>query len=163
MFWHMVVQMPLLVLAGWLTRSAWPRRSAQQFMAAWNVYGLNGFFLMFLILAYWMLPSAIDRAVVLPQADALKLLTLVVGGALSKHAIDRSPTVLQLFFVTLTVSMLIWLGFYFIPTELRLCNAYSLANQASTGWGLIGLGIAVESPWLLYSTVWRAQARSKAT
>ncbi len=154
MFWHMVVQMPLLVLAGWLTMSAWPRRSAPQFMAAWNVYGLNGFFLTFLILAYWMLPSAIDRAVVLPQADVLKLLTLFVGGALSKHAIDRSPTVLQLFFVTLTVSMLIWLGFYFITTELRLCNAYSLASQISTGWGLIGLGIAAGSAWLLYATVW---------
>ena len=154
MFWHMVVQMPLLVLAGWLSMSAWRPSRAPQFMAAWNVYGLNGFFLTFLILAYWMLPSAIDRAVVLPQADVLKLLTLFAAGALSKHAMDQSPTVLQLFFVTLTVSMLIWLGVYFVATELRLCNAYSLASQVSTGWGLISLGIAVGSAWLLYATVW---------
>jgi hypothetical protein len=160
MFWHMVVQMPLLVLAGWLTMSAWPRRSPLQFMTAWNVYGLNGFFITFLILAYWMLPSAIDRAVVLPQADALKLLTLFAAGALSKHALDRSPTVLQLFFVALTVSMLIWLGFYFVTTELRLCNAYSLASQVSAGWGLIGLGISTGGAWLLYAAVWRDQARS---
>ncbi len=151
MFWHMVVQMPLLVFAGWLTMSVWRPSRAPQFMAAWNVYGLNGFFLTFLILAYWMLPSAIDRAVVLPQADGLKLLTLFAAGALSKHAMDQSPTVLQLFFVTLTVSMLIWLGFYFVTTELRLCNAYSLVSQVSTGWGLIGLGIVTGGAWLLYT------------
>jgi phage shock protein PspC (stress-responsive transcriptional regulator) len=151
MLWHMVVQMPLLMLAGWLTMAAWPRHSKPKFMAAWNVYGLNGFFLTFFILAYWMLPSAIDRAVVLPQADVVKLLTLLAAGALSKHAFDRSPSVLQLFFVALTVSMLIWLGVYFITTELRLCNAYSLASQVSTGWGLIGLGIAIGGAWLLYN------------
>jgi len=162
MLWHMVVQMPLLVLAGWLTMSAWHPSRAHQFMASWNVYGLNGFFLTFLILAYWMLPSAIDRAVVLPEADGLKLLTLFTAGALSKHALDRSPSVLQLFFVALTVSMLIWLGFYFITTELRLCNAYSLASQVSTGWGLIGLGIAVGCAWLLYAAVWRDQGRTAA-
>ena len=162
MFWHMVVQMPLLVLAGWLTMSARPQRSPFQFMSAWNVYGLNGFFLTFLILAYWMLPSAIDRAVVLPEADGLKLLTLFTAGALSKHALDRSPSVLQLFFVALTVSMLIWLGFYFITTELRLCNAYSLASQVSTGWGLIGLGITTGGAWLLYAAVWRDQGRALA-
>lgn len=149
MFWHMVVQMPLLVLAGWLTMSAWPRSATHSFMAPWNIYGLNGFFLTLVILTYWMLPSAIDRAVVLPHADALKLVTLFVAGALSKNAIDQSPTVLQLFFLALTVSMLIWLGFYFLTTELRLCNAYSLASQISTGWGLIGLGIASGCAWLL--------------
>lgn len=154
MFWHMVVQMPLLVLAGWLTMAAWQRRIAPQFMASWNVYGLNGFFLTLIILAYWMLPSAIDRAVVLPQADGLKLLTLFTAGALSKHAFDRSPSVLQLFFVALMVSMLTWLGVYFATTDLRLCNAYSLASQVLTGWGLIGLGIAAGSAWLLYATVW---------
>jgi hypothetical protein len=162
MFWHMVVQMPLLILAGWLTMAAWQRRSAHPFGASWNVYGLNGFFLTFLILAYWMLPSAIDRAVVLPEADGLKLLTLFTAGALSKHAFDRSPSVLQLFFVALTVSMLIWLGVYFVTTELRLCNAYSLASQVSTGWGLIGLGIATGSVWLRHAAVWRDQGRTTA-
>lgn len=149
MFWHMVIQMPLLVLGGWLSMCALARSRASQVMAPWNVYGLNSFVSALIIVAYWMLPLAIDRAVVLHHADVLKLVTLFAGGALLRHSVERSPAVLQLFFVGLTVSMTIWLGIYFATTELRLCNAYSLDSQISAGLGLIGLGIAFGCIWVV--------------
>ena len=101
-----------------------------------------------IIFAYWMLPSAIDRAVVLPAADAAKLVTLFIGGVLLADAFARAPAVLQLFFMGYWVPMMAWLGLYLATTELRLCNAYSLDSQAHTGWSLLALGLAAGALWL---------------
>jgi hypothetical protein len=155
MVWHMVVQMPLLALGGWLLMSAaehsqrpvrggWAVR-----LAAWNRYGLTGFIAALMVFAYWMLPLTLDRAVVLPTADALKVISLLAAGALLRHSFSHSPAVLQLFFMGSAVPMAMWLGSYFATTDLRLCNAYSLQSQVSTGWGLAALAGALGALWLL--------------
>ena len=152
MAWHMVFQMPLLVLAGWLaSRSKLPKFSirAMRGWASFNQFGLTGFMAAQIIVAYWMLPSAIDRAVVLPAVDALKLLTLFIGGMLLGDAFKRAPAALQLFFMGYWVSMMAWLGIYFATTDLRLCNAYSLQSQINTGWGLLALGAALGVAWVV--------------
>ena len=144
MAWHMVFQMPLLVLSGWLTFNALSGSKALQRLASlnrFNQFGLTGFMAAQVIVAYWMLPSAIDRAVVLPLVDALKLLTLFICGLLLAAAFKRAPTALQLFFIGYWVSMMAWLGIYFATSDLRLCNAYSLQSQVNTGWGLVALGL----------------------
>lgn len=101
----------------------------------WSVvtkrYGATGFIGAQAIVAYWMLPLTIDHAIVLPQIDALKLVSLFICGAMLRHSVERSPAVVQLFFVGYTVSMMTWLGIYLATTDLRLCNAYSQkARQA---------------------------------
>ena len=155
MAWHMVFQMPLLVLAGWLaSRSKLPKfpmraRGAICSLASFNQFGLTGFMAAQIIVAYWMLPSAIDRAVVLPAVDALKLLTLFTAGMLLADAFKRAPAVLQLFFMGYWVSMMAWLGIYFATTDLRLCNAYSLQSQINTGWGLLALGATLSVAWVV--------------
>ena len=157
MVWHMAVQMPLLVAAGWLLAGAWrhaPHRGAPN---PWDHYGLTSFLLAQVIVSHWMLPSAIDRAVVLPAADLLKLLTLLAGGALLQRAFGRSPVALQLFFVGYAVSMLFAAGTYLATTDRRLCNAYALAGQWHAGLGLIGLGAAVGIAW-----GWRALSKAPA-
>ena len=148
MLWHMVVQMPLLALAGWLAMAA---ASAPQGpdLSAWNRYGLTGFIAALMVFAYWMLPLAIDRAVLLPAVDVMKLVSLLAAGALLRHFFDRAPAVLQLFFVGTTVPMAIWLGVYFASTDLRLCNAYSLQSQIDAGRGIALLGMLLGAGWLL--------------
>jgi hypothetical protein len=148
MVWHMAVQMPLLVLAGWWAIRALPHGRAVDWLTPWNRYGLTGFITALVILAYWMLPLAIDRAVVLPQADLFKLLTLFFAGLLLQHSFACSPAALQLFFVGYLVSMMTWLGSYFITTDLRLCNAYSLETQVQTGWGIAAIGIGLGVLWV---------------
>jgi hypothetical protein len=149
MAWHMVVQAPLLVLGGWISMSAVTHTRAARLLTPWNRYGLTGFFAAQAIVAYWMLPLAIDRAVVLPHADLLKVVTLFACGLLLRHSFARSPAVLQLFFVGYTVSMMTWLGVYFATTELRLCSAYSLQSQADAGRGMVLLGFALGCAWLI--------------
>ena len=148
MAWHMVVQMPLLVAAGALTARAFPALGLALKWNDFNLFGLTGFMAAQGIIAYWMLPSAIDRAIVNPGFDMLKLLTLFVSGALLRDAFQRAPMALQLFFIGYWVSMMCWLGIYFATTDLRLCNAYSLESQIATGWGLLSLGLLLGLAWL---------------
>jgi hypothetical protein len=149
MAWHMVVQMPMLVAGGWWLMGGGGRGGSVtlQSPSHWNQFGLTGFIAGQVIVAYWMLPLAIDRAVVLPQADALKLLSLLACGALLNASFRRSPSVLQLFFVGYAVSMLISTGVFLATTDRRLCNAYSLDSQLSAGAGVTALGIALGSAW----------------
>jgi hypothetical protein len=114
---------------------------------SWNQFGLTGFIAAQFIITYWMLPISIDRAVVMPQVDVFKLLSLLASGALVKTSISRSPAVLQLFFVGYTVSMLISTGVFLATTERRLCNAYSMESQLSAGYGVVALGVALACAW----------------
>lgn len=166
MLWHMAVQMPLLIFAGWLLMaSGAPLPAAgistptNQLTALqttsqthspcteWNVYGLTGFVFSFITITYWMLPSAIDRAVILPSADVIKLMSLLVCGASLRHSSARAPALIQLFFLGNFLAMMLWLGSYFLQTDLRLCNAYSLQSQINTGWGLIAWGLGIGVFW----------------
>ena len=157
MAWHMVVQMPLLVLGGWLAARATPPFSMLRRLAPFNQFGMTGFMAAQVMTAYWMLPLAIDRAVVLPLFDALKLFTLFVSGMLLADAFKRAPLALQLFFIGYWISMMAWLGIYLATTDLRLCNAYSLQGQVKTGWGLLALGLLLGTVWL--GNVWRASTQ----
>lgn len=148
MVWHMVVQMPLLVLGGWLVMGIAAENGRRSRFGPWNRFGLTGFMAAQAIAAYWMLPVTIDRAVVMPTADLLKIATLLGCGAMLRHSITRAPLVLQLFFVGVAVSMSVWLGVYFGTVDLRLCNAYSLDSQHRSGFAIAVLGSAVGALWL---------------
>jgi len=145
MVWHMLVQMPVLVLAGWYAAAAWAPAHGMR----WNRFGLTGFMLAQCIAAYWMIPAMVDRAVVLPSADAAKLLTLWLAGLVLRMGYVQAPRVVQLFFIGYGLPMMAWLGFYLSSTDLRLCNAYSLESQILAGWGLVGLAATLGTAWLL--------------
>ena len=149
MVWHMLVQMPMLVLGGWLSARVVSAFHRVRRPTSWNRYGLAAFFAVLSILAYWMLPVAIDRAVVLPAADLAKIASLFAGGWLLRLAMQRSPMMIQVFFVGSMVSMMVWLGAYFATVDRRLCNAYSLESQVAAGHGLLIVAVAVVLLWLV--------------
>jgi hypothetical protein len=146
MVWHMVVQMPMLLAAGWLWMGVVPPGRGQA-LEAWNRFGLTGFIAGQVVFAWWMLPVSIDRAVVMPSADLLKLVSLLACGAVLRHSVERSPAVVQLFFVGYAVTMLIATGVFLATTERRLCNAYSLDSQLNAGVGVAALGLALGAAW----------------
>lgn len=145
MVWHMLVQMPLLVLAGWYAAAA----CAPVHGLLWNRFGLSGFMLAQCIVAYWMIPALVDRAVVLPSVDAAKLATLWLAGLALRLGYVQAPRLVQLFFIGYGLPMMAWLGLYLSSTDLRLCNAYSLESQIRAGWGLVGLAATLGTGWLL--------------
>jgi len=151
MLWHMAVQMPLMVAGGLLLARAATSRvgivTKTDHWAAWNRYGLTGFIASQFVLTYWMLPLAIDRAVVVPQVDALKVMSLLICGALLADAFKRSPAALQLFFVGYTLSMVVSTGVYLATSERRLCNAYALDSQVDAGRGVAAVGLLLAAIW----------------
>lgn len=100
MVWHMVIQMPTLMLGGWLTAAWIERRRRTDRGSRWNLYGLTGFIAALMVMLYWMLPLTIDRAVVLPGVDAVKIASLWLAGATLRHSWHRAPVVLQVFFIS---------------------------------------------------------------
>lgn len=146
MVWHMLVQMPLLVAAGACAAAAWPQAMGGRW-ARINRYGLTGFMLAQCITAYWMIPALVDRAVVLPGADAAKIATLWVAGVALRQGYVQAPLAVQLFFLGYGLPMLAWLGFHLASTEVRLCNAYSLESQLRTGQGLVALALVLGLAW----------------
>jgi hypothetical protein len=155
MVWHMLVQMPLLVAAGACAAAAWPQALGGRW-ARFNRYGLTGFMLAQCITAYWMVPALVDRAVVLPSADAGKLATLWLAGVALRQGWVQAPLAVQLFFLGYGLPMMAWLGFYFLSTDLRLCNAYSMESQLRTGQGLLLLSALLGLAWA--ASLWRQLA-----
>jgi len=151
MAWHMVVQMPLLMLGGWVFAqvAGLPKRGFLSLpkSLSWNQFGLTGGVATLVVLAYWMLPSSIDRALVVPRTDAFKVISLWSCGVLLRHCANRAPLLVQLFFVGTVLPMLVWAGLYFASTDLRLCNAYSLDSQIAAGQSLVGLAVALAVWW----------------
>lgn len=150
MAWHMVFQMPLLVVGGWFlfARASERRENSKAVtllhaVASLNQFGLTGFLLVTVAFSYWMLPLALDKAIVQPIADLTKITTLILSGVVLRDSFRRAPVVVQLFFMAYWSSMLVWLGAYFTTTDLRLCNVYSLETQYTAGKGLIALGMGV--------------------
>ena len=153
MVWHMLVQMPLLMCAGWWAAAAWGPVAESR----WNRFGLSAFMLAQVMTAYWMVPAAIDRAVVLPGVDATKIASLWLGGWALRSGFKHAPPAVQLFFAGYSLPMLVWLGLYLASTELRLCNAYSLQSQVRAGWGLVVLAAVLSAGWIVALVLGRSR------
>jgi hypothetical protein len=155
MAWHMAFQIPLLCMSGWLLVNTETKNTLQPRLSFWlekfysyNQFGLTGFLLCTVVFSYWMLPLALDKAIVEPTSDLVKVLTLFIAGAVAKVSLQSAPIVVQLFFIGYWSSMLIGLGFYFSMTDLRLCNVYSLDSQVAAGQALIALGVCLGTAWV---------------
>ena len=161
---HMLVQIPLLVLAGLFAEQAWQARrrapsAAPQAQPAWsyNEHGVPGLLLLSLVGAGWMIPKALDDALTDWRVAAFKYLGLPVCGWLLRASLRRAPTVIRLFFLGNFCWMGAIVGMTYLDQPVRLCNAYLQDDQDWAGRGLIALAIILPSCWLLaeLKPVWR--------
>lgn len=145
---HMVVQMPLLVAAGWLIASR--LGFGRSWLDRWNAYGLAGVAAVVVATAFWMLPVALDRAVLDPVFDVVKVISLLGLGAVMHHSAGRMPIVAQLFALGYALPMMALSGAFFATTDRRLCSVYGLETQIATGKGLVVLAVALGAAWAVY-------------
>lgn len=129
MAFHMLFQLPMLILAGYMLNE----REIKKYLlidnvAMWLWIYFSGLF--------WMLPISLDKALINPFWDLFKIISLLVTGVLLKKVLN-SYRILALFFIGSTVMMLFFAGIYFQTTDNRLCNAYLIESQQLTGFGLI--------------------------
>jgi hypothetical protein len=152
MWRHMLLQLPLLLAAGWLIGiglgAANPRclRRLRTLRAA-DRHGLTGMTAALFITAYWMIPRALELSINLPQFEAAKFASLLLAGFLLPGALKRASMMIQLFFLGNFCWMTAIVGIQYQNMPQRLCNAYLLDDQLTTGAGLVMLSIAAAVIW----------------
>lgn len=130
MAFHMLFQMPMLMLAGYLLNNK--PTITQYSLASSSAQWLWIYF----ATTFWMLPISLDKALLYPAWDVFKIFSLLTTGAVLK-LVFQAHRLLAIFFMGSLVMMLFSLGFYYQQTDVRLCSAYLIESQQLTGTGLI--------------------------
>lgn len=147
---QMLVQIPLLAVAGVLLGKSLPGRAVSR-VEPWNRGGVTGLIAVTFTAACWMLPLSLDAAKAGAAADLAKFLTvpLLIGLPLALSW-PRTSFVLRGLLLFEAVAMLFRLGWLYLISPLRLCNSYGLSDQQRLGEWLLIAGAA-----LLLGIGWR--------
>ena len=143
MYAHMLVQIPLLAVAGILGASVLPA-SLKARVREWNRGGVSGTLLALLVSSWWMVPRALDWALASPLMEAAKFTTLplLVGASI---ALSWSPlgSMGRGFVVANVLPMWAVVGWLYIAAPVRVCNYYLVDQQVVAGAGLLSAAIGV--------------------
>ena len=140
---QMLVQIPLLVAAGWLISGAVPRR-VDEALARWNGAGVTGALLASVTAAMWMLPRMLDASIDEAWVAAAKFtsIPLLIGAPLALSWPLMAFVVRGVFLLELTASAF-RMGWLYLVSPMRLCSNYLLSDQQRLGRLLLVLGAAL--------------------
>lgn len=140
---QMLVQMPLLAVAGWWIARSMPERAARR-IARWNQGGVSGLLLASLAAMAWMLPRAMDAAVDDPMVALAKFasIPLLIGAPLALGWPRMGFVVRGVFFVEV-IATTFRLGWLYEASPVRLCANYLLGDQQLLGGILLAAGTAI--------------------
>ncbi|HJV25937.1 MAG TPA: hypothetical protein VJ673_09620 [Aromatoleum sp.] len=145
---HMLVQFPLLILAGAAFASAL-RPRVRGGGAAINAHGLAGLLLCLLVSAFWMIPRALDQALLSSAVEVAKIATLLAAGGALRLSWRPAGLVVQTFFVGNWAWMTAVIGLIYQDLSARLCNGYLLDQQVIAGQGLVALAIVLPTAFVV--------------
>ena len=136
---QMLVQLPLLTVAGWLVAGAFPRRAAA--LARWNGEGIAGLLLASSASAVWMLPRMMDASVSDGWVAVAKIASvpLLVGLPLALSW-PRMGFVVRGVFLLEGIATAFRVGWLYLASPVRLCSNYLLSDQQRLGQYLLALG-----------------------
>jgi drug/metabolite transporter (DMT)-like permease len=157
---HMLVQYPLLMLAGALIGSVVPASAARP-IARFNGLGISGLSLAAAVLAVAMIPRVLDLALVDTRVEALKFVALVAAGAVAPASWRAAGPVVQAFLLGSVLPMTVAAGSAYIDAPVRLCNAYRLDEQQRLGVELIVIAAVCGVAWVTL-TMYRYGAGGEA-
>jgi hypothetical protein len=145
---HMLGQIPMLVLAGFLLSArVWVRPPR----SAFNPGGAPGLLLGAAVLTTWMIPRALDLAVTSSLVAHVESASLLGCGLLLGRSWYRAGAIGQAFFVGNLTWMAAVTGLLLRDAPVRLCTTYLVRDQVYAGTGLLLLATAVGVRWF---TTW---------
>jgi hypothetical protein len=147
---HMLIEFPLLLVAGLGAAKALPERAVALIMRS-NRLGLAGFTFVSLTAAYWMIPAALDHALLSGPAAAAKYTSFLVAGMLLPVSFQAAPLAMQAFFVGNWVWMTATVGLLYQNAPQQLCVNYLIGTQLSAGEGLVAAAVAIAGLWCVYA------------
>jgi hypothetical protein len=143
---HMLLQYPLLALAGFCLAVALPPRWLTRLQRG-NAHGIAGLFASAMMLAILMIPRVLDLALVDGRIALAKSLALVFCGAALRLSWRPAGLMLQGFYLGNVLPMMAVVGNLYASSPVRVCNAYLLDDQARLGQLLIWLSAGVALVW----------------
>ncbi len=161
MWRHMLLQFPLLLLAGALLAAALPPH-LRRAVAGCNAHGIAGLVGLGVVLSVLMVPRVLDLALRDMGVEAAKCAALLLAGTGLRLSWRPAGLVLQGFFLGMLLPMMVVVGQLYIDSPLRLCNAYLLDDQERLGHWLIALAAVLALAWLAH-VAWRLVRREEAT
>ncbi|RTZ48099.1 DUF1404 domain-containing protein [Candidimonas sp. SYP-B2681] len=144
---HMGLEFPLLFIIGWLTASTAGRRFAR-LIEPWNAKGLTALVFTALVTAFWMVPAALDLAVLHAGVGVLKVLNWLVAGMLMGASWRQAGVVIQAFFIFNWCWMTVAVGLIYQQAPQQLCSVYLVDDQWNAGAFMVFWAIAVFLLWL---------------
>lgn len=144
---HMLGEFPLLFAAGWsagrlclrrVQSRRWLRRQRRLDWHGWTSATLASG-----VALVWMLPSALDAALLVPGVAAAKLASWWLAGWLLADGWRRLDAEVALFFVGNLAWMLATAGLLFVDAPERLCVNYLQDDQRRAGIGLVLWALAL--------------------
>jgi hypothetical protein len=154
---HMLVQLPLLGLTGFLLSSAIPKHWRSR-IDDWNEHGVTGLFTAALILALAMVPRLLDLALTNQHVEVAKYLALMLCGGSLRISWRSAGLLMQGFFLGNVLPMMGVVGSLYETSPTRVCNAYLLGDQARLGQLLMLLSACIAVVWItaLFRTFMRS-------
>ncbi len=140
---QMLVQIPLLAVAGWMAAAAVPT-GAREAIERWNRHGVTGLLLATVTGACWMLPRALDAAVAVEAVALAKYVTVpfLIGMPLALSW-PRMGFVVRGVLLSELIASLFRLGWLYRVSPVRLCSRYPLEDQQRLGLYLLMIGAAL--------------------
>ena len=142
---HMLIELPLLFAIGWLAVRS-PRTGETPLR--WNANTLPALLAAMLITAFWMLPVALDLAVLDTRVGVAKALSMLVAGALTGAVWRSAGLVMQAFFIFNWTWMTLTAGLLYQDAPQQLCSVYLSDQQPAAGRGMVILALAVLGTWV---------------
>jgi len=140
---HMLVQIPLLAIAGGLMATSIPS-SWKARIAVWDAGGVSGILLALIASSWWMVPRALDAALAAPLVELAKFVSLpaLVGApvALSWHRLGGIGRGLV---IANVLPMWAVVGWLYVAAPVRVCNFYLVDAQVTAGAGVLFVSIAL--------------------
>jgi hypothetical protein len=150
---QMLVQIPLLVAAGWLLPRAFPARVLVR-VERWNHRGTTGLVLATAAATFWMLPRSLDAATSHPLMVAAKYLSVpLLIGLPFAVSWPRMGFVVRGVFLVEFVATFFRLGWLYLISPIRLCNNYALNDQQRLGGYMLAFGGGL-LVWLAWKLLW---------
>lgn len=140
---QMLVQIPLLALAGWWLAPFLTRRVAAA-LSRWNRSGISGMLLASFAALVWMLPRMMDAALENPWVALAKFTSvpLLIGLPLA-ISWPRAGFVVRGVWLVEIVAMTFRLGWLYLVSPVRLCSNYLLGDQQLLGKIMLAIGVAI--------------------
>ncbi|MCR2823868.1 hypothetical protein [Lederbergia panacisoli] len=143
MILHMLVQLPLLILVGWLIGKPLLRKY-KGFFTRWNKNGVPGMLMVVIITTYWMLPRILDEALSIWLIEVFKFIGLpLLVGVLLRDSWRKIQAAGKSFVFLNYISMFGLMSWLYIDSPIQICNNYLETEQQMLGLGFLVITVGM--------------------